>query len=160
MKMVNNKVSWTNIALVVGLFAFLYITRTFDKITRIIPTYDIQGSPYFEILRWFYPLASLFISMVALSLFWLMKNRLHHEKWVEVVYLLVGLFIVFSYNIANLKVLQPLLTQYMFGSPVPLGILLQDTFWVNTYSHMAGNLAAAMGLLLLVFPGQMNTPAS
>ena len=142
----------TDIFLSLGLFAFLYVARTFDKITRIIPSFDIQHSPNFEILRWFYPLASLFIGSVALLLFWLMQNKLHQTKLVEILYLVVGLFIVFSYNISYLKVLQPLLSQYMFGSSVPLAIWLQDTFWINTYLHIAGNLIGVMGLLLLLFP--------
>ncbi len=142
----------TDISLSLGLFAFLYVARTFDKITRIIPSFDIQRSPNFEILRWFYPLASLFIGSVALLLFWLMQNKLHQTKLVEILYLVVGLFITFSYNISYLKVLQPLLSQYMFGSSVPLAIWLQDTFWINTYLHIAGNLIGVIGLLLLLFP--------
>jgi len=152
MNMAKTKDWQTNIALTLGLFAFLYTARVFDRITRIIPSYDIEGSPYFEVLRWFYPFASLFIITVGLLLFWLMQNKLHQRKWVEVLYLSVGLFIVFSYNISNLKVLQPLLSQYMFGSSVPLAILLQNTLWLTTYVYMAGSLIGVIGLALLVFP--------
>jgi hypothetical protein len=152
MKMAKTRVWQTDIFLALGLFVFLYLARVFDKITRIIPSFDTQGSPYFEILRLFYPLASLFIGSVALLLFWLMQNKLQQRKWVEVLYLSVGLFIVFSYNISNLKVLQPLLSQYMFGSSVPLAILLQNTFWINTYLHIAGSLIGVIGFLLLLFP--------
>ena len=150
--MVKLKVWQTNISLVLGLFAFLYIARVFDRITRIIPTYDIEGSPYFEILRWFYPFASLFIVTAGLLLFWLMHSKSQQSKWVETLFLIVGLFIVFSYNISHLKILQPLLTKYLFGSSVPLGILLQSNFWLTTYLHMAGTLVCIIGLLLFMFP--------
>ncbi len=150
--MAKNKVLQTDISLTLGLFVFLYLSRIFDKINRIIPSYDIHGSPYFEILKWFYPLASLFIGVVALSLFWLMQNKLQQRKWVEILYLSVGLFITFAYNLSNLNILQPFLSQYMFGSSVPLAIWLQNTFWINTYLHIAGSLIGVMGFLLLLFP--------
>ena len=150
--MTKPKVWQTNISLVLGLFAFLYIARIFDRITRFIPSYDIEGSPYFEILRWFYPFVSLFVVTVGLSLFWLMQSKLHQRKWVEVLYLSVGLFIVFSYNISNLRILQPLLTKYLFGSSVPLAILLESDFWLTTYLYMAGTLIGVIGLLFLIFP--------
>ena len=150
--MTKPKVWQTDISLVIGLFAFLYIARIFDRITRIIPSYDIEGSPYFKTLRWFYPFASLFIVTVGLSLFWLMQNKLHQRKSVEVLYLSVGLFIVFSYNISKLEILQPLLSKYLFGSSVPLAIFLESDFWLTTYLHMAGTLIGVIGLLLLIFP--------
>lgn len=157
MNMAKNKDWQTDIFLALVLFVFLYIARVFDRATRIIPSYDIEGSPYFPVLRWFYPFASLFVISVGLSLFWLMQSKLHQRKWVEVLYLSVGLFIVFSYNISNLKVLQPILSQYMFGSSIPLAILLQNNFWLTTYVHMAGSLVGVTGLVLLVFPKMKRT---
>ena len=152
MKMTKNHDWQINIALTFGLFAFLYIARVLDRITRIIPSYDIEGSPCFEVLRWFYPFASLFIVSVGLTLFWLMQNKLHQRKWVEVLYLSVGLFIVFSYNISNVKVFQSILSRNLFGSSVPLAILMQNTFWLTTYVYMAGSLIGVIGLALLIFP--------
>ena len=146
------KVWQSNLSLVLGLFAFFSIARFFDRITRILPTYDVEGLSYFEILRWFYPFSSLFIVTAGLLIFWLMQSKLHQSKWVEILFLIVGLFIVFSYNISKLKILQPLLTKPLFGSSVPLGILLESNFWLTTYLHMAGTLIGVIGLLFLLFP--------
>ena len=150
--MAKSKVWQSNLYLILGLFTFLSIARFFDRITRIIPTYDIEGSQYFEILRWFYPFASLFIVTGGLMMFWLMQRKSQQSKWVEILFLIVGLFIVFSYNISKLKILQPLLTKYLFGSSVPLAILLESDFWLTTYLHMAGTLIGVIGLLFLLFP--------
>jgi hypothetical protein len=152
MKMTKNNNWQINIALTLGLFAFLYIASVFDRITRIIPFYDTDGSQYFAILRWFFPFATLFIVSVGLTLFWLMQSKLHQRKWVEVLYLSVGLFIVFSYNLSNIQVFRPLLSRYLFGSSVPLAILMQNNFWLTTYVYMAGSLVGVIGLALLVFP--------
>ncbi len=150
--MAKPKVWQSNLSLVLGLFAFLYIARFFDRITHIIPTYDIEGSPYFEILRWFYPFSSLLIVTVGLLMFWLMQSKLQQSKWVEILFLIAGLFIVFSYNISKLSIIQPLLSKYLFGGSVPLATLLENNFWLSTYLHMAGTLIGVIGLLFLLFP--------
>jgi hypothetical protein len=150
--MIKNKTLQTDISLVLGLFAYLYLSHAFDKVSLDIPSYDIHGSPYYEILKWFYPVATLFVGAVALLLFWLMQNKLQHRKWVEILYLTIGLFIAFAFTLSSLNVFQPLLSQYAFGSSVPLMIWLQNTFWINTYLHIAGCLVGVIGLLLLLLP--------
>ena len=150
--MPKNTTLQTDILLALGLFVFLYISHIFDKVTLDIPSYHINNSPYQEILKWFYPTALLFIGIVALVLFWLMQNKLRQRKWVEVLYLVIGLLVTITYNLTNLKIFEPLISRYMFGSSVPIAVLLQNTFWPNTYLQIAGSLVGVVGLLLLLLP--------
>jgi drug/metabolite transporter (DMT)-like permease len=150
--MVKNKALPTEIALLITLFFFLSVAYAFDQISLDIPSYVIGGSPYTEILKLIYPLAMLFIDIVAVLLFWLMHNKLQQRKWVEILYLVTGLFITFAYNLFSLKTVPAFLAQPLFGSPVPMVILLQSVFWPNTYFHIAGSLIGAVGVLLLLLP--------
>jgi hypothetical protein len=147
-----NKSLLFDISFLVGLPIFLYICYFLDITLFRIPSYIIDKSPSYKVLFWYYPVALLFVEIAALLLFWFVQNKLQLQKWVKILYLTIGLFITYAYDLLHIKAIQELLPPYIFNSQLPTVILLQDIFWVNYHLHIAGTLIVVMSLLSLFLP--------
>jgi hypothetical protein len=148
-KVITKIKTWlTDIALVLGLLVLLFISNVFDqRMNSMLHQTTLRVSP------WVFPVAILLIGTVIFLLFWFMQNRLPKRIWVAIIYLVIGLFIAFAWNLSSVEIFQAIIPRYLPKSVVPTKVLLNTIFDPRSYLYIAGSLAGIAGLLLLILPG-------
>ena len=105
-----------------------------------------NAEPFFSpfIFIWVQSLINLLLAALLLLLFWFVLDRVPRNVWVAVIYLLTGLFIVFSQEIYFVPALAWLIPRFMLGSILSF----------PSYLLLAGGFVAIMGLFILILPGR------
>lgn len=128
-----------NLLLVSGVIGLLVLGFVFDLILQALLDRNAQLGTLDTTLVWFYPLLQFLFVAAVVGLVWLMIAGGGYSRWVSVVYLLIGLALLY-YN--------PVL--YVNELPDSLYVVVQYLA-PGTMLLQAAAAAAAIGLLSLWF---------
>lgn len=128
-----------NMLLVSGLVGLLVLGLVFDLIIRALVERNAQTGMLDVTLVWLFPLLQFLFMAAVVGLVWLMIAGGGYSRWVSVVFLLVGLLVLYT-------------------NPILYTNELPDSFYVvveylapGSVLFQAGGAAAAIGLLSLWF---------
>jgi hypothetical protein len=135
---------------IVGLAIYLLVAYGLDRVQDrlIFLSNSLRQSPSFKLVPFlplFYPLAILIIVTIALLAFLSLKNKLQNERWIGILYLIIGTFIIFAYNLS----LAGLLPEYVRGIYTPTSDMVPSFFSPQSYLYVASGLVIAFGVLLI-----------
>jgi hypothetical protein len=128
-----------NLLLISALAGLFLLAIVFDIITRILTDRNSQMGGLDTTLVWMYPLLEMLWVLASLGLVWLMISSGFYSRWVSVIYLVVGLIILYT---------NPIL--FVTELPDSLYVVVQYLF-PGTMLIQAGGTFAAIGILSMWF---------
>jgi hypothetical protein len=127
-------------ALLLSALAGLFVLAiVFDVITRALTDRNSQLGGLDATLVWMYPLLEMLWVLAALGLVWFMASSGYYSRWVSVIYLVVGLLILYTNPI-------------LFVNELPDSLYVVVQYLApGTMLFQAGGTFAAIGILSLWF---------
>jgi len=128
-----------NLLLISGLFGILLLGLVFDLGINGLATRNAETGTLSATLVWMFSLLELLLMVGIVGLIWLAVSGGGFSRWVSVVYLVVGLIILYT---------NPIL--YVTEMPDSLYVVVEFLI-PGSMLYQAGGFAAAFGLVSLFF---------
>jgi hypothetical protein len=129
----------TNLLLISGLIAILLLGLIFDLIVNGLASRNAETGILSATLIWMFSLLELLLMVGIVGLTWLAVSSGGFNRWVSLVYLVVGLLVIYTNPI-------------LYVSEMPDSLYVVVEFLIpGSMLYQAGGFAAAFGLVSLFF---------
>jgi hypothetical protein len=127
-----------NLALLTSaMIGMLVLAFVFDILLQALVERNASQGGLDQLLVWLFPLLQLLWMVAAIALVWLMVSSGGFSRWVSVIYMVVGLLILYS-------------TSFLFVLPVPESYYgLIEYLSPGTFLYQASGAVAAIGIFSL-----------
>ncbi len=130
----------TQIVPLAGMVIALLLAFGLDRVILLLREENARALTAGYALLWTYVLANLVLAICLLMLFWIIAARGERSKLVAVIFLIVGIPVLFA--------------PVIYFTPAFAGLNLTDYLLPDTLLYQAGVFMAAIGLLSLILPRQ------